>query len=101
MNIDEKHRLKAAEIKIMLSKLEPQVLYCLADFMDIEPWADDGMHSQCVYEAFERADVHSGDGTRQKFDLCMGMSLPRIKVVCNFQDIGDGDFETGNAEIEE
>lgn len=36
MNITEEHKQKAREIRIMLSRLEPEVKYCLADFMDFE-----------------------------------------------------------------
>lgn len=99
MKISEENRKKAVEIRHMISKLDPEVLYALADFMDIEGFADDGMQSRCVYEAMEKADVHSTDGSPQKYFMFMGMALPTIKVQCNFQDIGDGMYETDIAEI--
>lgn len=98
MKISEEHKEKAREIKIILSRLEPEVLYHLALFMDFDP-CDEGMFSQCVYEAIEKADVYSSDGKPQDFILRMGLALPDIKVRINFQDIGDGMYETGEAEI--
>ena len=99
MNISEEARQKAREIKIMLSRLEPEVLYSLADFMDVEGCADDGMHSQCVYEAAERADIWSNDGKPQEFIMYMGMSLMPVIVTYNFQQVDEEDYEIANAEI--
>ena len=98
MKISEEHKQKAREIRIILDRLEPEVLYHLARFMDFDP-CDEGMSSQCVYEAMEKADVHSSDGKSQDFILRMGLNLLDIKVRVNFQDIGDGMYETGEVEI--
>jgi hypothetical protein len=94
MKITEEHRKKAFDIKIMLSRLEPEVRYTLAQFMDLYENSDEGMRSQCVYEALETADVYSNTGDQQKFVLAMGMSLKPVNIAVNFQDIGDGCYET-------
>ena len=86
-------------MRIAISRLEPEVLYAMADFMDFEGQSDEGMRSQCVYEAMETADVWSEDGKPQVFNLDMGMSLPRIKVRVNFQQVDEETWETDHAEI--
>lgn len=93
MNITEEHKQKAREIRIMLSRLEPEVRYCLADFMDFEGQSDEGMRSQCAYEAAETIDVYSEDGLPQTHFLDMGMSLGRIKVRFTFQKVDEEAYE--------
>lgn len=93
MNITEEHKKKAQEIKFMLNRLEPQVLYCLANFMDFEGVSDDGMQSQCVYEAADKADVYSSDGKPQELILDMGLSLGSVKIQISFQKVGEESYE--------
>ena len=93
MNITEEHKQKAREIKIMLSRLEPEVRLCLADFMDFEGQSDEGMRSQCPYEAAELIDVYSEDGKPQEFILDMGMSLKSVKIKFTFQQVDEETYE--------
>lgn len=93
MNITEEHKQKAREIKIMLSRLEPEVLCLLADFMNFEGQSDDGMRSQCPYEAAEMIDVFSTDGKPQEFILDMGMSLKSVKIKFTFQKVDEESYE--------
>ena len=97
MKISEEHKQKAREIRLILANLEPEVLYHLASFMDIED--DEVMCSQCVYEAMEKADICSEDGIPQEHILRLGMHLPDIKIICNFQQTDDGRYDTDVAEI--
>ena len=93
MNITEEHKKKAMDVKIMLSRLEPEVIYCLADFMDFEGQSDEGLHSQCAYEAAEMVDVYSEDGRPQTYLLDLGMNLGRIKVEFLFQKVDEEAYE--------
>lgn len=93
MNITEEHKKKAQEIKIMLNRLDPQVLYCLANFMDFEGWSDEGMNSQCAYEAADKADVYSTDGQPQTLILDMGLSLGSVKIQFIFQKVDEESYE--------
>ena len=54
MNITEEHKQKARELKILISRQDPEVLYWLSNFMDIDQDSDGGMFSQCAYEATAR-----------------------------------------------
>jgi hypothetical protein len=93
MNITEEHKQKAREIEIMLSRLEPEVLLHLADFMDFEGQSDEGIRSQSPYEAAEMIDVYSTDGEPQEFILDMGMSLKSVKVKFTFQEVDEKSYE--------
>ena len=93
MNITEEHKQKAREIKIMISRLDPEVKYCLADFMDFEGQSDEGMRSQCAYEAAEMIDVYSTDGKSQSYALDLGMSLGQINTEFTFQKVDEETFE--------
>lgn len=99
MNITEEHKQKAREIKIMLSRLEPQVLYCLADFMDFEGQSDEGMRSQCAYEAAECIDVYSTDGEEQTIPLDMGTNLGRVMIKFKFQKVDEETWETETYDV--
>ena len=89
MNITEEHKQKAREIRIMLSRLEPEIKYCLSDFMDFEGQSDDGMRSQCAYEAAEMIDVWSEDGKPQEYILDLGMGLGQVNVCFTFQQVDE------------
>lgn len=83
----------------MLSRLEPQVLYCLADFMDFEGQSDEGMRSQCAYEAAEIIDVYSLDGKPQEFPLDMGMNLGRVLIRFTFQKTDEESWDTETFDV--
>lgn len=99
MNITEEHKQKAREIKIMLSRLEPQVKYYLAEFMDFEGQSDEGMKSQCAYEAAETIDVWSNNGEPQEHLLDLGLGLGRVKVRFTFQKVDEESYETETFDV--
>ena len=99
MNITEEHKQKAREIRVMLSRLEPEVKYYLADFMDFEGQSDDGMRSQCAYDAAEMIDVWSEDGEPQEFILDMGMGLGQVNVRFTFKQVDEKSWKIETYDI--
>lgn len=93
MKIEKKHKLRAKRIRQIIANQNPEVLYAMSDFMDLEGQSDEGMFSQNVYDAAELFDVYSTDGTNQHHRLDMGMSLPSIEVKFTFSLIDNDFFE--------
>lgn len=91
MTTPAEYQKAAKEIFALIKSQPPQVLYILADFMDLECCADEGMFSQSASDAAEKADVYTTDGKPQSFVLSMGMSLPDIKVTYHFENQGEED----------
>lgn len=82
--------LTAEKVLRLIKQLPPKELYKLADIMD---FGDDGMWSQDVHEAAEKAEYdYSEDGEAFTAELSLGMCLPRIKVRFSYENIAaDGD----------
>jgi len=68
------------KFKEALAALTPQERLYVAQFMDCEDYADEGMNSQDVYEALEKADTYSETGEPEEMSKEIWQSIEVVPL---------------------